>query len=158
MRNSVFVLIFVAFLFSCTSTSINTDDLPKDVALKPQNENPNPDNSNPSTLAHDITEKTLQDLRTEIEDIINSESCADASQWRISPLGSKPCGGPVRYIAYPKSKENQILSKIQAYNAGQSAYNKAKGLTSDCSVPATPTGIICKNNVAVLTYDNGASQ
>ncbi|MGC4130030.1 MAG: hypothetical protein QM564_10875 [Bergeyella sp.] len=146
-------IIFVLAVISCGSR-INPDDLPKDIALKP--EKPKISDSTATEKDFDAgLPKKMQELRDEIEELVSSVSCDDASQWRISPLGSKPCGGPARYIAYPKSKEKEILPKIKTYTELQTAYNKTNNLVSDCAVVLPPSGIKCENGNAVLYRNSG---
>lgn len=143
--------ILVLLAVSCGSRKINTDDLPQDIALKPARQKLTDSSSVVKKEEYDPgNEKKMQDLREEIDKLIASEICSDPSEWRISPLGAKPCGGPAKYIAYPKSKESEILSKIQKYTELQTAYNKAKNLVSDCKIVPPPSGIECKNGYAVL--------
>lgn len=146
-------------LFSC-KTRIDPDTLPKDFSLKPKIENKKDSLNGKTDLIknNDITEKRIQDLRNEIEDLINSVACTHPDEWRISPIGAKPCGGPAKYIAYPKSKENIILEKIHTYTSEQDKYNKANGLTSDCSMVLPPSKILCKNGHPILINDAGIEQ
>lgn len=92
----------------------------------------------------------MEALRSEIFALTEKEHCTDPKQWRISPLGSKACGGPEAYIAYPIKLENEILPKIKEYNALQSAFNRKYKVVSDCAMVMPPTEIKCENGKAVL--------
>ena len=151
MKSFFCFLIFAVLCVSCGAKKINSDDLPKDISLKPERTK-----NTDSTLVAEPEKfdpgsaKKMQDLREQIEELIASETCDDITKWRISPLGAKPCGGPAKYIAYPKSKESEILSKVKEYTELQSAYNKANGLMSDCALVPPPAGIQCENGKVVL--------
>lgn len=122
-------------------------NLPKDISQMPKR--------NPVATVDSerkIDENNMLKLRTEIEDLINEEHCTDAKDWRISPLGSKACGGPASYIAYPIKLEREILPKITEFNRQSSAYNLEYGVMSDCAVTASPTKIVCESGRAVLVY------
>lgn len=157
MKFFPFALIFVLFLgFSCKTKTVMDENLPKDISQKPERV---PITKTDSIIT-DIPEKEistkvslleLNRLDSEIKDVIQSKTCDDASKWRISPYGSKPCGGPSSYLAYPKELENQIIPKITEYNAMSSRYNQENGLLSDCALVPPPSGISCENGKAVLT-------
>ncbi|MBW8362635.1 MAG: hypothetical protein K0M56_10675 [Kaistella sp.] len=121
----------------------NPDNLPKDISLKPER-------------TYEEDQKNMLAMRAEIESMINAETCSDTSDWRLSPIGSKPCGGPNAYIAYPIKIEEKILPKIKAYTEVNSAYNKKRGLMSDCALVTSPSGINCENGRAVLASANSA--
>lgn len=130
-------------LFSCTAKT-NPGNLPKDISEKPGN-----------AAEYDAEAEQLRKSREEIEALIAAYPCSDATQWRSTPIGSKPCGGPAGYIAYPIKEENEILPKIQEYTKQQSAFNKKRNLLSDCAYVMPPSGIKCENNKVVLIKDDG---
>ena len=143
MKRFVLLSSALAVFLSCKTKKV-TDNLPKDIALKPVAE-------------HEVNAETahLQKLRAEIDSIIQKVPCTDAAEWRSTPIGDKPCGGPMAYLAYPIQKENEILPKIQEYTKQQSAINKKRNLMSDCSYVTPPSGIKCVNKKAVLIKGNG---
>lgn len=64
-------------------------------------------------------------------------SCTDSSVCLSIGIGSKPCGGPWRYLVYSAAtvdpeKLNAAVADLDAYEAG---YNQQEGLISDCSFP-----------------------
>lgn len=115
------------------------ENLPKDIALKPEN-----------NLSQQQDKDHLTKLIKEIEAAIQKETCTDANDWIFAPIGSKPCGGPSSYIAYPKKMEAQILPEIEKFTEMQTAFNKKYQLISDCMIIAPPTGIECVDGKAVL--------
>ena len=150
-----FILLLFAslfLLFSCFSKKpMDDENLPKDVALRPEREKTvkDPDIVEISDDEQIVTVERLNKLKSEIEQLI-STPCDDASKWRISPFGAKPCGGPASYIAYPIDLENEVIPKITKYNSLASEYNKQKGLMSDCAIVPPPSGIKCENGKALL--------
>ncbi|KMQ70771.1 hypothetical protein [Chryseobacterium koreense] len=141
-----FLLIAISALTfnACKSKkNIDQETLPKDIALKPDN-----------NLLQQSDREKLSAMIKEIESDIAKETCTDEALWRISPIGSKPCGGPSSYIAYPIKMENDMLPKIKNFTDAQSAFNKKYGLVSDCAVVPAPSGIRCENGKAVLISGN----
>ncbi len=149
------MLLGMLFLIaSCDSQKkVIEENLPKDIALKPIAEQPDKDSTiieQPEETSNLVSLQSLNLLKKEIDDLISEVSCDDPYQWRTSPFGAKPCGGPSEYIAYPKKMESQILPKITKYNSMSSLYNKQNGLISDCMLVPPPSGIKCENGKAVL--------
>lgn len=108
-------------------------------------------------LAACSTENDPIDLEAELNELIAlSESvvCEDSSSWRITGLGSKPCGGPSGYIAYSVQIDTiEFLNKVNEYNEAVRAQNEREQLVSDCSVPIPPYAIQCQDGKAVLIYE-----
>ncbi len=97
--------------------------------------------------------KELTKMLARINEIANSVKCINADEWRYTPYGSKPCGGPLGYIAYSSSIDTTAFLKlIEEHKLAQKKYNEEQGIMSDCSVPAEPTGIACEQEKAVLLY------
>lgn len=135
-------LFAVLSVTSCfTSKNADLENLPKDISEKPLDEN---------VQKYDLA--ILDKLKTNIDTEIKKESCKSAADWAISPLGAKPCGGPESYIAYPKSRANSLLPKIEEYTQKISDYNKKYSITSDCMIPEEPKAIVCKEGVAEFIY------
>ncbi|WP_250434564.1 hypothetical protein [Hanstruepera flava] len=95
----------------------------------------------------------LNAMFSEIESMATSLRCEDPSDWSFTSFGSKPCGGPIGYIAYPLSIDTQLfLDKVEAHKLEQEAFNQRWGLISDCSVQPQPIGISCENGNAILEF------
>lgn len=142
IKYSALVLISAFTMSSCASSnSGNTTNLPIDIADRPADE---------SSKKYD--EANLDKLKSIIESEIAKEKCTSASDWAFAPMGSKACGGPVSYIAYPKKLETSILRKIENYTQTMSEFNKKYGITSDCMMIAEPSGVRCQSEKVVLIY------
>jgi hypothetical protein len=103
--------------------------------------------------AGDASPIALDQLWTEINQLATSQNCTNAGDWTFTPVGSKPCGGPMTYIAYSrKIDEKRFLELVQRYTELQADYNKRNGAISDCALVARPSGVICENSKAVLVY------
>ena len=144
MKN--YLVLVLLTLLGCQTQKINPDNLPKDIALKPNNN---------ISQAED-TEVLRQKIKA-IEQQIAAISCTDSSMWTFSPIGAKACGGPSSYIAYPKIATKDILPKIEEFTALQDAYNKKYHIMSNCMMVMPPSDIICENGKAVL-ISSSASQ
>lgn len=98
--------------------------------------------------------KNLRLLNDSIKSVALSIRCTDSEEWRITPLGSKPCGGPKEYIAYHKNVEQEIIPLVQDYTRREAHYNILAGLTSDCALVPQPTNVACQNGIPVLLNKN----
>lgn len=142
---------------SCLSRKSDVDNLPKDISKKPID---SIKKDSVSLVQKDekpklsVNGQEILDLKNEIETLISNSPCENPIEWRMSPMGSKPCGGPERYIAYPIKEEEKILKKIDAYTHMQETYNKENNSMSDCAMVLPPTKILCVEGKAVLSNDN----
>jgi len=85
--------------------------------------------------------------------LVNSQECTNPSEWAYTGIGEKSCGGPIGYIPYSlKINVKDFLDKVNLYTIKEMEFNKRWKVTSDCSVPAKPIGIDCKNGKATLIY------
>lgn len=96
----------------------------------------------------------LQEMFAEIV-AITDIPCTDASDWDFVAYGSKACGGPQGYIAYPTTviDVDAFLSMVEDYTLQEQVYNEIHGIVSTCDVPAEPIGVICENGAPVLLYE-----
>lgn len=148
----LFSFLLVLSLSACKSKAEieKRERLPKDVALQPERDYSKEGND----FDMEKDRERLSQLRSEIQALIDEVSCSDAEKWRISPLGSKPCGGPAAFIAYPIEKEDEILPKISDFNQRSSSFNLKYGILSDCSVTPAPSSVRCEGGKPELVYDN----
>ncbi|MGA9211275.1 hypothetical protein [Kaistella sp.] len=122
---------------------MNEETLPKDIALKPENHSP-----------QEEEQVQMKNLIKEIDALINTETCSDPTDWKFTAIGSKSCGGPSSYIAYPIKLEEEILPKVTQFTSMQTAFNTKYKIMSDCMVVLPPSEIKCENGKAVLIGDH----
>lgn len=148
MKNIFIIGIALLSLVSCKTkkSAENTDTLPKDISLKPEN-----------NMAQQEDRQQLTSLMREIDAFIALEPCTNPADSKFTAIGAKPCGGPSSYIAYPTKLEAQILPKIEHFTRMQSAFNKKYNLMSDCAMVMPPSEIRCENGKAVLVRDSGVT-
>lgn len=148
MKNIFIIGIALLSLVSCKTkkSAENTDTLPKDISLKPEN-----------NMAQQEDRQQLTSLMREIDAFIALEPCTNPADFKFTAIGAKPCGGPSSYIAYPTKLEAQILPKIEHFTQMQSAFNKKYNLMSDCAMVMPPSEIRCENGKAVLVRDSGVT-
>lgn len=94
----------------------------------------------------------LESLEDQIIQLSESVACTQSSEWKITPMGNKACGGPARYIAYHVSVEEDFLKLVNQYTQEQKNYTEKTGAISDCSLVLPPTRITCEGGKAVLVY------
>ena len=98
-------------------------------------------------------EQNLNELLAEIEDLANSESCTDPSDWTYTGYGSKACGGPVGYIAYPTTIDTAaFLEKVAAHRMAQQEFNRRWDVVSNCALVDEPRAVACENGNPVFRY------
>jgi hypothetical protein len=96
---------------------------------------------------------SLDQLWAEINQLATSQNCTNASDWKFTPIGSKPCGGPMSYIAYSRKIDGKrFLELVNNYTALQADFNKRTGAISNCELVARPSGVRCENSKAVSIY------
>lgn len=142
MNKSVLIIFAALSLTACKTKNVDPETLPKDISLKPEN-----------NLSQQADREVLNAMVKEIE-LMASLPCTDVSAWKAAPIGAKPCGGPSSYIAYPVSREKEILAKIETFNQKQRAFNEKYQLMSDCMMVMPPTEIKCVDGKAVLVNGN----
>ena len=144
MKHLLIIAISVLTLVSCSAKKamIDGETLPKDIALKPEN-----------NFTQEEEQVQMKTLIKEIDSLISKENCADTADWKFAAIGAKACGGPSSYIAYPLNLEKDILPKITRFTSMQSAFNTKYGLMSDCAIVLPPAEIICQNGKPVLIGD-----
>jgi len=84
-------------------------------------------NTDPATLAR---------MYQEIYDLVQDRSCSDSSECAAIALGSKPCGGPWRYLVYSKSTvdEAELRALVENLAEYEAQYNQEHRRISDCEV------------------------
>lgn len=101
----------------------------------------------------EAAEAELKVLMDEIDLQVASTPCTDAGQWRFTPIGAKPCGGPAGYKAYSSQMDTTaFLNKVKRYTEKNLAYNKEWNLFSDCALTPKPKGVQCVEGKAALLY------
>ncbi|MFN3997832.1 hypothetical protein [Algoriphagus sp.] len=108
-----------------------------------------------SFSCEDTSEKTyklgeLEELGKEIQALSESVTCTNSSEWRFTPMGSKACGGPIKYIAYHQSIEQKFLDLVTQYTKLQAEYNQKNNVISDCMLVASPKSVTCEGGKAIL--------
>jgi|TARA_B110000879_G_C11177837_1_gene516963 hypothetical protein len=109
--------------------------------------------NNDDALTQEQQAQNLDQMFSEIEILATSENCDDSAEWTFTSYGSKACGGPLGFIAYPINIGTELfLKKIEEYTTAQQEFNQKWGIVSDCSVPSQPSEIICENGSPVFEY------
>jgi hypothetical protein len=92
----------------------------------------------------------LSQKEKEINDFITANKCSPDGCGYMA-FGSKPCGGPWKYIVFPNSIDKDKLTKmVDAYNELQHQYNLETNAVSDCMAVMPPTEVVCVNGVCTI--------
>ena len=92
----------------------------------------------------------LSQKEKEINDFINAAKCSPDGCGFMA-FGSKPCGGPWKYIVFPNSIDKDKLTKmVNSYNELQHQYNLETNAVSDCMAVMPPTEVVCVNGVCTI--------
>ena len=108
-----------------------------------------------TTMEEDI--QALSVLSLEILTLAESVQCNDPGTWKFIATGSKPCGGPMGYLAYSTTMgpvaTAAFLQSVALYNAMHEAFNIKWEIFSDCALVPAPSGVACVDGAAVLIYE-----
>lgn len=95
----------------------------------------------------------LSDMLKDIHGIVDTVECVDGSQWEFTAVGSKACGGPQSYLAYPLSIDTaEFMDQVRRYTQAEQEYNVTYKITSTCDVVAAPTDVTCEDGKPKLVY------
>jgi hypothetical protein len=97
----------------------------------------------------------LEQMGDEINALIGDALCSDSTECRFIGFGSKPCGGPWRYLIYSISTVDtvELARRVAEYNKFEATLNRRYGWYSDCSVPRPPN-LGCRDGQCVdLGYE-----
>jgi hypothetical protein len=92
----------------------------------------------------------LEQMEREILETVGTPACQDSTACRYIGVGSKPCGGPWKYIIYSMATVDSVAlaAQVSNYNAFNRELNRRYGWVSDCSVPNRPN-LGCRDGVCV---------
>ena len=79
-------------------------------------------------------------------------ACTDSSVCRTIGIGSKPCGGPWKWLVYTLTNPDlqELLRAVADLNDYEAGYNVQEHRISDCTLlPATQTGCVAQKCVDV---------
>jgi hypothetical protein len=99
-----------------------------------------------------LTNQDFIELEREINALSESVTCTNSAEWKFTPMGSKACGGPLRYIAYHQSLEKEVLDLVDQYTVQQEEYNRRNNVVSDCMLALPPKSVTCEGGRPIFTY------
>ena len=101
--------------------------------------------------SNNITQVELTKKYQEIVNYIGGFSCGQATNCNYIAVGSKACGGPQIYLAFPSTVNLDTLqAMVTEYNNLEKEYNTRNGVVSDCMIVAPPNTLDCVNNVCKI--------
>ncbi len=86
----------------------------------------------------------LRFMEQEILAMIQDKACQGERVCGTVAFGSKPCGGPWKYLIYslPPADVEVLKEKVEDYNLLEAEVNSREGKISDC-VALTPPAVTC---------------
>ncbi len=84
--------------------------------------------------------------------LVSTTTCNDPLLWSFTAIGSKACGGPDGYIAFPKEIASSFVERVQKYNSEKENFNKRWSVISDCAYALPPSRVDCKDGKPELVY------
>jgi hypothetical protein len=129
----------MSFIFKSGSLLLTSTII--SVALVAQNVNPSGDQSAGSrSNTNQSKRERLKNLKRDIDAEIGTPRADNRSQCKQIAFGSKPCGGPWKYLAYSTAKTDEARLKqlVSDYNALEKQINEEEQLASDCSLVTEP--------------------
>ena len=107
-----------------------------------------------STKKQDLDLLAITKLAEEINALVETSICNDETECAFIAFGSKPCGGPLGYLAYSNSIDTEeLISKVELFNQMQNSYNLRYNIVSDCSMILEPDGLICEDGKCKIVYN-----
>ena len=129
MKSSIKVLAIFSFLLLCSATMCHEED--------------------PFSCNDYLTE--MQELKLEIDALIDTASCTESAECLSIAFGSKPCGGPWSYLVYSTSIDTDLLTSLVAdYNNLEEAYNNNCDVVSDCMFVSPPSELSCEDGKCAI--------
>lgn len=82
----------------------------------------------------------LDTIEKQIADLIGAAPAKQESACKTIAFGSKPCGGPWRFLVYSSeyTDEARLTQLVTTYNELQDRLNRERGVMSDCSIAVEP--------------------
>lgn len=124
---SLFALLITLTIFSCGSSNDSSDE-------------------NSDRMA-------LLDEKDAIQNLVFNAGCTEESLCKYIGFGSKPCGGHWFYLVYDSSIEEEVVSRVEAYNKKEAEFNKKYGIVSDCSMALPPLRVECQNGECTPVFE-----
>jgi hypothetical protein len=90
--------------------------------------------------AQQYDSERLQELRTLIEKEIGTPTANEPIQCKLIAFGSKPCGGPARYLVYStaRTNEDKLKQLVNEFNQLAKKFNEERKTLSDCMFVTEP--------------------
>jgi hypothetical protein len=102
-------------------------------------------------MSGNVTLEQLEVKNQEILTYINSFSCSESVGCHYIAFGSKPCGGPRKYLVFSNNVDLAHLQEmVSSYNELDNLRNIQTNAISDCSVALPPNEVKCVNGVCTV--------
>jgi len=115
-------------------------------------------NENELVLTKELTEqekdhRALMGLFDNALELVKDLPCENSENWIFEPYGSKACGGPQWFVAYPTTIDTEeFLKRIEIYTKAERDYNTKWSVFSTCDIVSPPKDVVCENGYPVLKF------
>ncbi|GAL70310.1 lipocalin family protein [Jejuia pallidilutea] len=113
---------------------------------------------NELVLTKELTEqekdyRALMDLFDNALELVKDLPCQNSANWTFTPYGSKACGGPQWFVAYPTTIDTEeFLKRIEAYTKAEQDYNLKWSVFSTCDIVSPPKAVVCENGFPIFKF------
>ena len=106
----------------------------------------------PTADLKDISIDDIKMAKAELNTLITDKQCDTSIECRVSPVGSRACGGPSSFAVYSvkTASEKQVTALSEKITKLESSYNAQKGMMSICQHLTTPSTQCVENKCVKL--------
>jgi len=99
-----------------------------------------------------VSVEDIKTAKTELNSLIADNQCDTSEQCRVTPVGSRACGGPSSFAVYSTKTANEtdVLAQSKKITSLESHYNAQNEMMSICQHLTTPSTQCVENKCVKL--------
>ncbi|ASM48344.1 hypothetical protein PESP_a0051 [Pseudoalteromonas espejiana DSM 9414] len=163
MRTPLLALLLPLCLTACLETASNNEkqttenqlkEVPQATAL-PENKKAHTKDTVQSLTKTDSKSVSVEDIKSvkaELNSLVANNQCDTNEQCKVTPVGSRACGGPSSFVVYSTKTANDadVLTLSKKITALESNYNAQNEMMSICQHLTTPSTQCVENKCVKL--------
>jgi hypothetical protein len=165
MRTPLLAILLPLFLSACLDkTPTETEEAvittkteaPKPVLQKSSEDIKIPNDAeaenSPKINLKNVSIDDIKAAKNQLNTLVADAQCDTTAQCKVSPVGSRACGGPSSYIVYSTKTvaEEEVTNLSKKITAFESNYNAQKDMMSTCQHLTTPSTQCVENKCVKL--------